>query len=142
MISEPRAEARRPFARAIEGVTLLARRDGFAVHEAGHGRQDVMTRRGDHGLVEHRKSFRQAPLPDRRASRECTPEGAEVAVVVTVANFDGLHRGRTRSCMIAGRRESECQRQPQIPALDTVRNALDEALRPRQPAAPSSGLAN
>ena len=56
--------------------------------------------------------------------------------MVTVADLGSLRGGGPCGRVIAGGREAEDMRQPQIAALDTIPPfAIDEALRPREPAA-------
>ena len=81
-------------------------------------------------------------MPDQGASLEAPAERAQVAVLVAVADLGHL-RGRGPSGrVIAGGREAEYARQPQIAALDTVLAfGIDQALRPHEPAARPSHLA-
>src|SRR5262249_43541532 len=82
----PAAQRRRPFARAIQRVGLLAGSDRVAVDESRYNRRQFAAGRPDHRLVEATQAFREPALPDQRASLEASPERAEVAVFVAVAD--------------------------------------------------------
>ena len=132
----PSAERSRPFARAIERVALLAGRDDAAVDQPGDERRELAARRGHHRLVEERQAFREPTVPDQRASLEVPAERAQVAVAVAIADLGSLRGSRPSGRVIAGGREAEHVRQPQVAALDAVLSfAIDQALRAREPAA-------
>src|SRR4029453_14074903 len=94
--------------------------DGLAINESGNDGQQFSARRSHHRFVHEGETLREPSLPNQPASFEVSAKGAQVLVVVALADLGRLCRRGARTGEIARSRQTEDDGQPQVAGLDAV----------------------
>ena len=116
----PVAQRHGPFVSAAERIHLAACADDAAVDEAGHGGRQLVTRDGDHRLVQQRQALGHAFLPQQRAAVQVHRERKQVPVVKALCDRDRSRGVRGGRGGVAGRERPMAGGQQHVAVLDTL----------------------
>lgn len=123
-----------PFAGAAQVVDLPAGVDHAAVDQAGEQRRDQLAGdHRDHGLVQQRRAFRDAPLPDPGPALRVQREGDQVDVGAPLTDLRDGGRGAIRRLGVTVEVLQNIGHE-QVAALGAVPiGAVEEPARPAEP---------
>jgi hypothetical protein len=137
----PRGQRGRPLARAVERVDAGQRRDHVAVDQAGHGRRQLVRRRLQHDVVEHRQARLQVRAPQEHARMQGARERDQVALTKLLADRERLLGQGLGRIELAGHDLHDRRGQEHVAALHAVALAVEDALDTGEPGLGTGSLA-
>jgi hypothetical protein len=141
LLLAPSGQRGGPLAGTAQREHLLAGLDHAAIDQTGHDRRQLSRDDREHRLVEEPEPVLNLPLLDESPTLHMTGAGDEVCVSKAITNLGDARCGSVRGVSTALREMLLGDGQKQITLLHAVM-ALDEPLRPREPAARLSRLAS